>query len=205
MAYLGIGPLGQIGGTSIGGSHISPIPGGKSGSARAAQIEVLGVGALIAKLEKAKLSVRREVGKLMSDEMKGVIKLSQDKYIPRDTGAAADSGFVKGPMFTQSSVAVEAGFGPSAKNRNWRVRSGRGSWAVSGSEYVVPLHEMSNLAHQFGSWKYLLIPFMEKLQGMEDRISSRLVDNLFGGAAEKMFSGSGFGAPDVDYGGMGAF
>lgn len=116
------------------------------------------------------------LGHAMRAEMEGVISLAQSDYVPVDSGATRDSGKTRGPVFPDSSsIEVWGSFGPVVNDH--------------GSAYTLSLHEIPeppeksvggrSAHHDWGTWKYLQIPFLVRQEGMVDRIQNEF-DLLLG-------------------------
>lgn len=147
------------------GGNVSPKYG--AGAGPAAIVELTGLAEVVATLEKMGATVRRATGNIMRDEMKAVVELAQERYVPRDTEALKDSGFWRGPTFQGDTIEAQAGFGPSRRERERRG-------GHSGSEYAIPVHEI-NAPHQFGEWRYLQSPFLERMADFENRAGALLL------------------------------
>jgi len=136
-------------------------------------IQLFGVGDVLGKLKSMGHNAQKVAGAVMKEEADEVLRLAKDRYVPIDTGALKDSGFTKGPSYPRKgAVEVTVGFGPSLHTR--RARGGQ-----SGSEYAVPVHEMPNLLHQHGSWKYLQIPLLIRMAGFERRAGGEIIHRIW--------------------------
>ena len=156
---------------------------GARGSARAVVVDVFGISETVRALESFGLKVRKVAGDVIKQQAVAVIALARDAYVPIDTGALRDSGFVRGPYFHDDMIDVEMGFGPALSER--RARGGQ-----SGPEYAVPVHEMPNLEHAFGEWKYLQTPFMV-IFGDFDTLGGREIWSRLEGASGSSAFGPG--------------
>lgn len=153
-------------------------------------LKIDGVADLIRKFNALKVNTKKIVMGALRTEMEGILQLAVDKYVPIDSGQLRDSKHMRG-SFEGDTVMVEGGFGPVFNER--------------GSGYAVPVHEIPeppsksiggrSASHEFGSWKYLQIPFLERMGGMEARIQAHLIGELEGRIASGMAAsgGEGFG------------
>lgn len=147
-----------------------------------------GVADLIRKFNALKINSKQIVMEAMRNEMEGILQLAVDQYVPIDSGQLRDSKHMRG-SFQGETVMVEGGFGPVFNER--------------GSGYAVPVHEIPeppnksvggrSAYHEFGSWKYLQIPFLARAAGMESRIEAHLIEALDAKMASGMASGAGGG------------
>jgi hypothetical protein len=149
-----------------------------------------GIAELIRKFNAMKVNTKRIVMAGLREEMEGILQLAVDKYVPIDSGQLRDSKHMRG-SFEGDTVMVEGGFGPVFNER--------------GSGYAVPVHEIPeppskspggrSAYHEFGSWKYLQIPFLERAGGMEARLQAHLIGELEGKMASGIASAAdgGFG------------
>lgn len=158
-----------------------------------AVFELVGLSQVIAAVESIELRARRAAGNMLKREAQGIISDAQERWIPIDTGRAKRSGFVRGPRFSGDTIEVDLGFGPVFNER--------------GSPYILPLHEIPeppsksvggrSATHQHGSWKFLQIPFLMRIQDMENRLGQEIWDALtgttMGGMADSVMSGESFG------------
>ena len=149
-----------------------------------------GIADVIRKLDALRINTKKIVMASLREEMEAVLQLAVDKYVPIDSGQLRDSRHMRG-NFEGDTVMVEGGFGPVFNER--------------GSGYAVPVHEIPeppnksiggrSAYHEFGSWKYLQIPFLERMGGMESRVTAHLMSELEGRMASSLAAsgGEGFG------------
>jgi hypothetical protein len=89
-----------------------------------------------------------------------IMTVSKTDYVPVDTGALRASGFVDLPIVTAGGGYVELGFGgPSAP-------------------YALIVHEDLTKRHPVGQAKYLSIPVIAALQGMQAVLRQRTSDAI---------------------------
>jgi hypothetical protein len=163
--------------TNIGRGFQLPGTTGPTGPYTAqAVIELVGFGAVVARLTKLPKVAKLALGHSMKSEMEGVIELAKDSYVPIDEGQLRDTGRTRGPFFPSSgSMEVWGSFGPAVNER--------------GSHYAIPVHEIPeppaksvggrSAHHEWGTWKYLQIPLLIRQEGMVGRIE-REFDLLLG-------------------------
>jgi hypothetical protein len=163
---------GQFFGTNIENTNRGyKLPGttGSPSQRATATIQIDGLEALYAKLASLPGVAKRALGHAMRVEMEGVIQLAKDHYVPVDTGRLRNSLKAKGPQFISSMVIEVIGSAGPVQNPR-------------GSMYAIPVHEIPeppsrsvggySAHHQWGTWKYLQIPFLVRSQGMEQRIAA---------------------------------
>lgn len=97
-------------------------------------------------------------------EAETIMADSKANYVPVDTGVLRDSGFVAPPEIDGNVVSVELGYGGAA------------------SAYALVQHERLDYHHTVGGPKYLERPFLDAMNGLEERLADRL-EPLLGGAA----------------------
>lgn len=163
--------------TNIGRGFQLPGTSGPTGPYTAqAAIQLIGFEAVVARLIGLPKVAKLALGHAMRAEMEGVIELAKDNYVPIDTGELRDSAKVRGPFFpSKGSMEVWGSFGPAVNPR--------------GSHYAIPVHEIPeppaksvggrSAHHEWGTWKYLQIPFLIRQAGMVGRIEAEF-DLLLG-------------------------
>jgi hypothetical protein len=163
---------GQFFGTNIENTNRGYQLPGTSGDPKqhaSATIQIVGLADLYRTMAALPGVAKRALGHAMRVEMEGIIQLARDQYVPVDTGRLRKSLKAKGPQFISSTVIEVIGqAGP--------VRNPRGSM------YAIPVHEIPeppstsvggrSAHHQWGTWKYLQIPFLIRQNGMQQRIAA---------------------------------
>lgn len=125
-------------------------------------IIVLGSKELKKKLKSMGRSASHELGKALYIEGEGIMGQSKSMFVPVDTGLLRSTGHVEIP---RPGPLVLLGYGgPAAK-------------------YALAQHE--NLGrHKVGQRKYLEIPMLAAIPGMDHRIGRNLQKWLFGRASK---------------------
>lgn len=117
-----------------------------------------------------------DAGMAAGQEIAEEIMAESRMQIPRETGAAAESGFVEVEREDRHQHKVRFGYGGAATRIN--PKTGK-----STADYIVPLHERLDTFHPNGNAKFLENPVNQKLQQIEGRLGSKLrklVMRLFG-------------------------
>lgn len=99
-------------------------------------------------------------------EAQDILTVSQEQYVPVDTGALRNSGFVQEPV----GMSVTLGYGaPYALVTHENPRAGKTAGvSPSGAHY-------KHWA-RVGEWKYLETPWKAATAGMADRLAGDLED-----------------------------
>jgi hypothetical protein len=135
-------------------------------------IELAGDTAIVTALEALKGAALTDVlVNRLYEQLKGVMKISQDEYVPVDTGNLRDSGFVDEPF--------------RADDQNALVYMGyRASYAAAVHEIpprgegISPSGRTAN--HPHGQWKYLETPLNEWSEGMLPGLGKEVMDDITG-------------------------
>lgn len=119
-------------------------------------IQVTGLDAALRDLRATRQQLLPTLGRALHEEAKPVMQVSQDRYVPVDKGDLKASGTVHEPEIRGDSVSVELTYGGP------------------GIEYAEVVHEDLTMRHpNGGSAKFLELPFLERANGMGERVGAR--------------------------------
>ena len=113
-----------------------------------------GVDGLHAKLQALGREGVQKVAAAMYQEAEAIMTAAKDQT-PVETGVLRDSGHVDLPVIEPGSVTVTMGFGGAAE------------------DYALVQHERMDFKHKVGNAKYLERPFLEKVNGLPERVAAK--------------------------------
>jgi hypothetical protein len=127
------------------------------------EVKIEGVEKLISQLRALNQDIPGAVGRGLYRGGQKVMAISQERYVPVDTGALRSSGHVTEPAASPSGVSITLGYGGPAAG------------------YAIFVHENLNAKHTTGQAKYLETPLNENLGEIEREIVgelNRLMESL---------------------------
>lgn len=114
---------------------------------------VTGVGGLTASLKALGENAKPKLAAALTQEAEAIMTAAKQQT-PVDTGVLRDSGHVELPVIDADGVTVTMGFGGAAE------------------AYALVQHEDLTLHHRVGKAKYLEQPFLERVNGLPERVSA---------------------------------
>lgn len=134
-------------------------------------VKVIGLEKLFKQLKTIPAKADRAIGMAITKEANFIMSDSKSNYVPVDTGALRNSGFVELPKRAGNKISVSLGYGGTAAKYAARVhenpRAGKtGGMSPSGSKYKT--------WSKVGQWKYLEIPFRKRMRGQAKRIKDAI-------------------------------
>ena len=138
-------------------------------------IEVKGVEAMIAKLQRIGDNVPVAMGEAMYLEAERIMAESKEEYVPVVTGALRASGHVRPPVTVDKTVMVVLGYGGPAvayaREVHENPRAGKtGGISPSGQRYT--------RWSRVGQWKYLQRPLELAVRGLSQRIGRTINERI---------------------------
>lgn len=121
-------------------------------------VKLMGADLLTRKLHAATGAGKQAVARALVEEAETIITASKQQYVPVDTAALKNSGFVQPRAVSESRFEVTLGFGGPA------------------APYAVIVHEDLTKRHTVGQAKYLEIPLRARVQGMRAVLRQRASD-----------------------------
>ena len=100
------------------------------------------------------------VGRALFEGGNEIMTTSKDKFVPVDTGALKNSGFVDFPQVSRSKVTVTLKYGGPA------------------SSYAAIVHEDLQATHTVGQPKYLERPVLEAIDDVGDKVNEAVTDAI---------------------------
>ncbi len=135
------------------------------------EVILTGTESVAAEIQRQVEAVPRFVGDALYEEGRAIIRDSQERFVPVDTGTLKGSAYVFEPKYSAGNVEIELGYGGAAaayaRVTHENPRAGKtGGVSPSGRPY-------KHWA-KVGQWKYLEHPFLAAAKGMAERVAARV-------------------------------